>query len=99
MTDLPKSARATLREEWEIKLPEVHRRFDSTDGTRRYLIRLSDRELAETVFIPEAHRNTICISSQVGCALACTFCLTGQIGLTRNLRAGEIVTQVLIAQR
>jgi 23S rRNA (adenine2503-C2)-methyltransferase len=51
------------------------------------------------VFIPEEHRNTICISSQVGCALACTFCLTGQLGLTRNLTAGEIVTQVLTAQR
>jgi 23S rRNA (adenine2503-C2)-methyltransferase len=53
----------------------------------------------ETVFIPEAHRNTICVSSQVGCALACTFCLTGQMGLARNLTPGEIVTQVLIAQR
>lgn len=99
MTDLPKELRASLAEEWDIKLPAVHRRFDSNDGTRRYLVRLSDGEFAETVFIPEEHRNTICISSQIGCALACTFCLTGQLGLTRNLSAGEIVTQVLIAQR
>jgi 23S rRNA (adenine2503-C2)-methyltransferase len=99
MTDLPKAFRASLAEEWNIHLPAVHRRFDSTDGTRRYLVRLADGELAETVFIPEEHRNTICISSQVGCALACTFCLTGQLGLTRHLSAGEIVTQVLIAQR
>ncbi len=99
MTDLPKDLRASLAEEWDIKLPAIHRRFDSTDGTRRYLIRLGDGELAETVFIPEEHRNTICISSQVGCALACTFCLTGQLGLTRHLTAGEIVAQVLIAQR
>ena len=99
MTDLPKAFRAELGSEWDIKLPEIHRRFDSNDGTRRYLVRDADGELAETVFIPEEHRNTICVSSQVGCALACTFCLTGQLGLTRNLSAGEIVTQALIAQR
>ncbi|HLQ76226.1 MAG TPA: 23S rRNA (adenine(2503)-C(2))-methyltransferase RlmN [Terriglobia bacterium] len=99
ITDLPKAARAGLATEWNLRLPEVHRRFDSVDGTRRYLIRLEDGEFAETVFLPEEHRNTICISSQVGCALACTFCLTGQLGLTRNLSAGEIVTQVLLAQR
>jgi 23S rRNA (adenine2503-C2)-methyltransferase len=99
MTDLPKAARAELAGEWNIRLPQVHRRFDSADGTRRYLITLADGEYAETVFIPEDHRNTICISSQVGCALACTFCLTGQIGLTRHLTAGEIVTQALVAQR
>jgi len=99
MTDLPKPFRASLGEEWNIKLPAVHRRFDSIDGTRRYLIRLADGELAETVFIPEEHRSTICVSSQIGCALACTFCLTGQLGLIRHLTAGEIVTQVLIAQR
>jgi 23S rRNA (adenine2503-C2)-methyltransferase len=55
--------------------------------------------MAETVFIPEENRNTVCISSQIGCALACTFCLTGQLGLIRNLTAGEIVAQALIAQR
>jgi 23S rRNA (adenine2503-C2)-methyltransferase len=99
MTDLPKSFRAELRSEWNIKLPATHRRFDSADGTKRYLVRLGDGELAETVFIPEEHRNTICISSQIGCALACTFCLTGQLGLTRDLTAGEILTQALIAQR
>jgi 23S rRNA (adenine2503-C2)-methyltransferase len=99
MTDLPKLLRSSLSEEWNIKLPPVHRRFDSIDGTRRYLVRLDDAELAETVFIPEEHRSTICISSQVGCALACTFCLTGQLGLTRDLTPGEIAAQVLIAQR
>ena len=99
MTDLPKAERSGLAAEWGIQLPEVHRRFDSIDGTRRYLIRLNDGELAETVFLPEENRNTICISSQIGCALACSFCLTGLMGLTRNLSAGEIVTQVLVAQR
>jgi 23S rRNA (adenine2503-C2)-methyltransferase len=99
MTDLPRAERAGLAAEWDLRLPEVHRRFDSTDGTRRYLIRLHDGELAETVFLPEERRNTICISSQIGCALACSFCLTGLMGLTRHLSAGEIVTQVLLAQR
>jgi 23S rRNA (adenine2503-C2)-methyltransferase len=96
---LPKPLRGSLAGEWSIKLPPVHRRFDSTDGTRRYLVRLSDGEFAETVFIPEEHRNTICISSQIGCALACSFCLTGQLGLTRDLSPGEMLTQVLVAQR
>ena len=99
MTDLPKGLRGALGGEWDIKPSPVHRRFDSRDGTRRYLVRLGDGEFAETVFIPEQHRNTICISSQIGCGLACTFCLTGQLGLTRNLTAGEIVSQVLVAQR
>jgi 23S rRNA (adenine2503-C2)-methyltransferase len=99
MTDLPKGFRGELASEWDIKLPALHRRFVSNDGTRRYLVRATDSELSETVFIPEEHRNTVCISSQVGCALACTFCLTGQLGLTRNLSPGEIVTQVLVAQR
>ena len=99
MTDLAKASRASFSGEWNIKLPSVHRRFDSIDGTRRYLVRLQDDELAETVYIPEESRDTICISSQIGCALACTFCLTGQLGLTRHLSAGEIVTQALVAQR
>ncbi len=99
MTDLPKAFRAALADDWQVQPLPVHRRFDSRDGTRRYLIRLSDGEMAETVFIPEEHRNTICISSQIGCALACTFCLTGQLGLTRHLSAGEIVSQAITAQR
>jgi 23S rRNA (adenine2503-C2)-methyltransferase len=99
MTDLPKAARTELSEAWRIETPPIHRRFDSVDGTRRYLVPLEGGEFAETVFIPEEHRNTICISSQVGCALACTFCLTGKLGLKRHLTAGEIVGQVVAAQR
>jgi 23S rRNA (adenine2503-C2)-methyltransferase len=99
MTELPKPVRKELYETWEIDVRSIHRRFDSADGTRRYLITLEDSEFAETVFIPEEHRNTICISSQVGCALACTFCLTGKLGLKRHLTAGEIVAQVVAAQR
>ena len=99
MTDLPKQVRSELASAWNLQAPPIHRRFDSTDGTRRYLVPLDDGELAETVFIPEVHRSTICISSQVGCALACTFCLTGKLGLKRHLTAGEIVGQVIAAQR
>ncbi len=78
------------------KLPEVVNRFRSDDGTDRYLLRLEDGETVESVLIPGNGRFTFCVSSQVGCALACTFCLTGQLGLTRNLSAGEIVSQVLL---
>jgi 23S rRNA (adenine2503-C2)-methyltransferase len=99
MTDLPRPVRGELALSWQIQPPHIHRRFDSTDGTRRYLVQLEDGEFAETVFIPEEHRNTICISSQIGCALACTFCLTGKLGLKRHLTAGEIVGQVVAAQR
>lgn len=99
MTDIPKAQRAKLAGEWNIQLPPLHRSFQSIDGTRRYLIQLQDGQLAETVHIPEPTRNTICISSQVGCALACTFCLTGKMGLTRHLTAGEILTQAIIAVR
>ena len=99
MTDLPKQPDPNWRQPGTSRPPRIHRRFDSTDGTRRYLVPLDDAELAETVFIPEVHRNTICISSQVGCALACTFCLTGKLGLKRHLTAGEIVGQVIAAQR
>jgi 23S rRNA (adenine2503-C2)-methyltransferase len=99
MTDLPKAARTELSQSWNARPPDIHRRFDSNDGTRRYLVALHDGEFAEAVFIPEEHRNTICISSQVGCALACTFCLTGKLGLKRHLTPGEIVGQVVAAQR
>src|SRR5207247_8917706 len=98
-SDMTIAYRTSIALKGNIKLPTVHRRLDSIDGTRRYLVRLQDDELAETVYIPEESRDTICISSQIGCALACTFCLTGQLGLTRHLSAGEIVTQALVAQR
>jgi len=68
--------------------------FESLDGTRRYLVRLHDGETVESVVIPSRGRFTFCVSSQAGCGLACQFCLTGQLGLTRNLSAAEIVSQV-----
>ena len=99
ITNLPKPLRAELRNRFDIRMPTIHRSFSSDDGTHRYLLRLADGEMAETVFIPDGRRNTLCVSSQVGCALACSFCLTGQLGFTRNLTAGEIVSQVILLQR
>ncbi len=91
ITTLPRD----LRERVEIGLPSVSQRFQSIDGTVRYLLRLNDGKTVETVFMPEEGRDTICISSQVGCPVDCKFCLTALMGLERNLTAGEIAGQVL----
>jgi 23S rRNA (adenine2503-C2)-methyltransferase len=80
-------------------LPELVAEFHSSDGTRRYLLGLEDRRTVETVQMPEEGRDTICISSQVGCPVNCQFCLTAQMGLERNLTAGEIVGQVLFVMQ
>ena len=80
-------------------LPKLVTEFHSNDGTRRYLLGLEDRRTVETVLMPEEGRDTICISSQVGCPVNCQFCLTAQMGLERNLTAGEIVGQVLFVMR
>jgi len=79
--------------------PDAEKRFDSADGTRRYLLRLEDNRTIETVLMPEDNRDTICISSQIGCPVDCKFCLTALMGLERNLTAGEIVGQVLYVAR
>ena len=97
MTDLPKELRAKLGERTVVSTLGLESRFLSTDGTRRYLFKTHDNLPVETVFIPEEHRDTICFSSQSGCPLQCTFCLTAQLGLLRNLTAGEIVEQIAIA--
>lgn len=95
ISNLPKPLRARIQEEFPLGLPEVERRYDSLDGTRRYLLKLADGKTVETVWMPEGERSTICISSQVGCPVNCQFCLTALMGLERNLTAGEIVGQVL----
>lgn len=84
---------------FSLILPAIVRSFKSEDGTQRFLLRLADGEMVESVIIPGEDRLTFCVSSQVGCALACTFCLTGLLGLTRNLTAGEIVSQVVLLAR
>ena len=96
---LPKALRNQLLTLFELGLPEIEHVFRSTDGTTRYLLRLSDNRTVETVLMPEEHRDTICISSQVGCPVDCKFCLTALMGLERNLTAGEIVGQVLVVLR
>jgi len=97
ITDLPKEFRVKLRERAAISTLTLESRFLSTDGTRRYLLKTHGNRPVETVFIPEERRDTICFSSQSGCPLQCTFCLTAQLGLLRNLTAGEIVEQIIVA--
>jgi 23S rRNA (adenine2503-C2)-methyltransferase len=96
MTDLPQSLRATLAAGFTLTTPEVVRRERSIDGTEKFLLRLADSNEIESVFIPDTPAMTFCISTQVGCAMACRFCLTGKMGLVRNLTAGEIVGQVRV---
>ena len=97
MTDLPKELRARLRQVAHAATLKIESQYASTDGTRRYLMKTHDGLPVETVFIPEERRDTICFSSQSGCPLQCTFCLTEQLGLLRNLSAGEIVEQIIFA--
>lgn len=96
LTDLPKTLRTILAQHSVITHTRIERVFESADGTRRFLLRLVDGREAESVFMPEERRDTICISSQVGCPLACDFCMTGVMGLKRSMTAGEIVSQVVI---
>lgn len=98
MTNISKAVRAQLADAFDISRMEIVSEQISTDGTRKWLIRLADGNEVETVFIPEPGRGTLCVSSQVGCTLTCTFCHTGTQRLVRNLTAGEIVGQVLIAR-
>jgi len=99
ITALPVSLRKELASRLPIGLPVPAAEYHSSDGTRRYLLRLEDAKTVETVLMPEPGRDTICISSQVGCAVNCQFCLTALVGLERNLTAGEIVGQVLFVMR
>ena len=97
ITDLPQNLRNKLTEIATASTLTVASRYVSEDGTRRYLMKTHDSFPVETVFIPEERRDTICFSSQSGCPLQCTFCLTAQLGLLRSLTAAEIVEQIVIA--
>ena len=96
MTDLSRELRATLSSEFTIARPALEHRDTSIDGTEKFLLKLGDGRQVESVFIPDTPAMTFCISTQVGCAMACAFCLTGKMGLVRNLTAGEIVGQVRV---
>lgn len=99
MTDLPTRLRERLAAEAELQMPRVAAELPSPDGTIKWLLELADGQRVETVHIPEPRRSTLCISSQVGCALACRFCATARQGFNRNLAPGEIIAQVRHAAR
>jgi 23S rRNA (adenine2503-C2)-methyltransferase len=96
MTDLSRELRTTLGSNFTLTTPSIVNRERSSDGTEKFLLRLADGRQIESVFIPDTPSMTFCISTQVGCAMACAFCLTGKMGLVRNLTAGEIVGQVRV---
>jgi 23S rRNA (adenine2503-C2)-methyltransferase len=99
MTNVSKDLRAKLKLFAEIRPPEVIKQLDSVDGTRKFLIRVTGNDVVETVYIPEGDRGTLCVSSQVGCSLDCSFCATGKQGFSRDLTAAEIIGQVWIAAK
>jgi 23S rRNA (adenine2503-C2)-methyltransferase len=99
MTNLSKDLRVRLHEVAEVRAPELVTEEAGQDGTLKWLLRLDGGNCIETVFIPEAGRNTLCVSSQVGCALECAFCATGSQGFNRNLTSAEIIGQLWLARR
>ena len=99
MTDLAQDFRAQLSEVARIAVPEIVTEQVSNDGTRKWMLRMDEVQGIETVYIPEPDRGTLCISSQVGCAMDCSFCSTAQQGFNRNLSVAEIVGQVWLAHR
>src|SRR4029450_10565632 len=96
MTDLSRALRARLHDEFSLSTPRIVSDEQSVDGTRKFVLELADTRRIESVFIPDTPSMTFCISTQVGCAMSCGFCLTGKMGLVRNLTAGEIVGQVRV---
>src|SRR5256884_3636575 len=98
MTSLAKGFRERLADRYELRRPEISRALASLDGTRKWLLRFDDAQEIETVHIPEEDRGTLCVSSQVGCTLSCSFCHTGTQRLVRNLGAAEIVAQLMVAR-
>jgi 23S rRNA (adenine2503-C2)-methyltransferase len=98
MTNISKETRAVLAQHFSISRPEISKDLTSFDGTRKWLVKFTDGKEVEVVFIPEETRGTLCISSQVGCTLACKFCHTGTQTWVRNLETSEIISQILIAK-
>ena len=91
MTNLSKNLRALLAQKASIALPDIFKERQSNDGCIKWLLKLNDNNIIETVYIPEASRGTLCISSQAGCQLNCTFCATAQQGCSRQLKTSEII--------
>ena len=99
MSDLPKDFRAALAARARVELPDVERRTPSQDGSQKLVLRYGDGARAQSVLMPDGERLTLCLSTQVGCGFGCAFCFTGTMGLERNLSAGEIVAQVMVARQ
>ncbi len=99
MTDLPRDFRAALAARATVDVPEVERRTPSQDGSHKLVLRYGDGARVQAVLMPDGDRLTLCVSTQVGCGFACAFCFTGTMGLERNLSAGEIAAQVLVARQ
>ncbi|HTM25888.1 MAG TPA: 23S rRNA (adenine(2503)-C(2))-methyltransferase RlmN [Vicinamibacterales bacterium] len=99
MTDLARDLRSSLAAAFRVSTPDILRRDTSIDGTTKFLLKLEDGQRIEAVFIPDTPANTFCLSTQVGCAMRCGFCLTGKMGIVRNLTAGEIAGQVRVLAR
>jgi 23S rRNA (adenine2503-C2)-methyltransferase len=99
MTDLGRELRSSLAGAFRVVTPELVRKETSSDGTTKFLLRLEDGQMIESVYIPDTPANTFCLSTQVGCAMKCGFCLTGKMGIIRNLTGGEIVAQVRVLTR
>ncbi|MFN4197186.1 MAG: 23S rRNA (adenine(2503)-C(2))-methyltransferase RlmN [Caldimicrobium sp.] len=99
MTDLPKALREKLKNHFDLSLPEVVQKVSDEEGTTKFVLKLVDGKIIEMVLIPERDHFTLCVSTQVGCAMGCAFCLTGKSGFIRNLETSEIISQVLIAKR
>jgi 23S rRNA (adenine2503-C2)-methyltransferase len=98
MSDLPRAFRAGLAAQASVELPEVERRTPSQDGSQKLVLRYGDGARVQAVLMPDGDRLTLCVSTQVGCGFGCAFCYTGTMGLERNLSAGEIVAQVMVAR-
>ena len=99
MTDLPRDFRAALAAQATVELPEIERRTPAQDGSQKLVLRYGDGARVQAVLMPDGDRLTLCVSTQVGCGFGCAFCYTGTMGLERNLSAGEIVAQVMVARR
>ena len=99
MSDLPRDFRAALAASMRVELPEVERRTPSQDGSQKLVLRYAGGARVQSVLMPDGDRLTLCVSTQVGCGFGCAFCFTGTMGLERNLSAGEIVGQVMVARR
>jgi 23S rRNA (adenine2503-C2)-methyltransferase len=99
MTDLPRDFRTAVAAQASVELPEIERRTPSQDGSHKLVLRYADGARVQAVLMPDGDRLTLCVSTQVGCGFGCAFCYTGTMGLERNLSAGEIVAQVMVARQ